>query len=85
MISEKFLNCFEHKGKILEVGVDDRITWLPQKIYQQRTCEAEDLELLPPLVTAKRWKPGRTSQADLKEIRLRIPDLDKEIRHDESL
>ena len=77
--------CFEQKGKILEVGVDERISWMPEKIYQQRTMEVEDLEFLPPLVAAKRWKPGKTSQADLKEIRLRNPDLDKEIRENESL
>ena len=47
--------------------------------------EIDDLEFTQPVLAAKRLKYGRTSQTYLKEIILRIPDLEKEIKQNESL
>ena len=49
------------------------------------TSHFDDVELMPVLVQKKGWKTGRSSMADLLELRLRFPNLREKVKEKEKL
>ena len=79
------LQVFERPGKVIGVLEDGKIEWMPEKVFIPWTSDLEDLEFLPHRVPKGRAKTGKSSQADLKELRLRIPELTEKLKPKESL
>ena len=69
------MQVFEREGQIHDVLETGEVQWIPDGIFIPWTSPLENIEFFPPRFVKGRSKSGKTSQADLKEIRLRIPDL----------
>ena len=84
-VSEKSLQTFERPGIVKAVHGDAEIEWIPERLFLPWRTQLKDLEFVPPLCAKGKQKSGKTSQADLSELRLRIPGLEAKLRDRESL
>ena len=90
-ILEKELAVFYRAGKIVEVtgGLEDldqmKIVWQPHDTCISWTSHVSGVEFLPALKDKQKFKTGKTSFADLAELRLRLPELSKKIKPKEQL
>ena len=84
-ISERSLQVFDRSGKVLDILEDGQVEWLPEGLFIPWRSWENDLEFLPALLPRGKGKTGRCSQAELKELRLRIPGLDQQLQPGESL
>ena len=73
-ISENTLATFERHGVIQKI-VGDLVIWAPEGMIMTWTSHSSDVELLPPLKAKVKGKTGKSSFADIKEIRVRFPEL----------
>ena len=84
-ISEKHIRVFERPGKIHDVLLDGKIEWKPDGFFLTWTSDLYDLEFTPARIPKGKLKTGKSSQADLKEVHMRIPDLKEKLKPDECL
>ena len=84
-ISEKSLQTFERPGKITDVLGDSQVEWSPDSLFLPWRADLRDVEFLPPLYQKGNSKKGKTSQADLAEVRMRIPALQNKLEFGEAL
>ena len=90
-IAESELAVYHRPGKILEVigDVEDlsamKVRWQPHGICTSWTSRLADVEFLPALKEKQKFKTGKTSFADLAELRLCLPQLSAKIKPYEQL
>ena len=90
-IAESELAVFHRPGKICEVigNSDDldamKVRWQPHETCMSWTSRLADVEFLPPLKEKQKFKSGKTSYADLAELRLCLPEFSQKIKPQEKL
>ena len=90
-IAESELAVFYRPGKIVEVmgDVEDlgamKVRWQPNETCTSWTSRITDVEFLPALAEKTKFKTGKTSFADLAELRLCLPQLSAKLEPKEQL
>ena len=79
------MQVFHHSGKIVDVLENGEILWLPDNLFIPWRSQIEDVEFLPSLYIKRRPKTGKCSVSELKELRLRFPELIEELKPKEQL
>ena len=69
----------------MDVLEDQKIEWRPEGLWILWQSQKEDLEFLPALAQKGKLKQGRSSHQELRELRLRLPELREKLKAGEAL